>query len=206
MWALRLALELLRKHPAVAVLVHRRRAVEGGPLGAGGKVAPAPLVFTSFFEAPAAAAAAGGAAAAAAATEAAGAVVTTAAVGGADPYDAAATDPAASRALDSCLWELGPLRAHVSPAVAAVAAAFTADVTATPRPPPPPGDVDDYAGLAFADVFHAEFDKRRSLTPLAYAVPSVGDGVALGGCSAGGEGGRGAERGWGGGFGTQSHR
>jgi len=173
MWALRLALELLRKHPAVAVLVHRRRAVEGGPLASGGTVAPAPRVFTSFFEAPPAAAAA--------TTAAAEAVAPTAAVGGADPYDAAATDPAASRALDSCLWELGPLRAHVSPAVAAVAAAFTADVTATPRPPPPPGDVDDYAGLAFADVFHAEFDKRRALTPLAYAVPSVGDGVALGG-------------------------
>lgn len=188
MWCLRLALELLRKHPAVSVLVHRRYNDEGAPLGAGGVVRPAP-VFTSFFEAPPPAAAGAPEAGQAAAAAATGtAAVTPAATptathraGGADVYDAAAADPAAARALDSCLWELGPLRAHVSPAVAAVAAAFTADVTAVPRPRPPPGDVADYADLSFADVFHAEFDKRRSLTPLAYTVPPVGNGLALGG-------------------------
>lgn len=191
MWCLRLALELIRKHPAVSVLVHRRYVDAGAALGAGGVLTPAPA-FTSFFEPPpstggalvkgeAAAAAATAAAATAAAATAAAAPASTPphAWGGADVYDAAAANPAAARALDSCLWELAPLRSHVSPAVAAVAAAFTADVTAIPRPRPPPGDVADCADLSYADVFHAEFDKRRSLTPLAYTAPSVGDGLAL---------------------------
>ncbi|GAB0497335.1 hypothetical protein MMPV_008667 [Pyropia vietnamensis] len=186
MWCLRLALELVRKHPAVSVLLHRRYVDGGAALGAGGVLTPAPA-FTSFFEPPPPTPSASGAATAkgaAAATGAAAAVATATTPyvpGGADVYDAAATDPAAARALDSCLWELGPLRAHFSPAVAAVAAAFTTDVTAVPQPRPPPGDVADMADLSFADVFHAEFDKRRSLTPLAYAVPAVGDGTALGG-------------------------
>lgn len=191
MWCLRLALELLRKHPAVSVLVHRRYVDGGAALGAGGVLTPAPA-FTSFFEpAPPTPSAKGAATAkgAAAATDTAAAAATAAMAasarpcvyGGADVYDATATDPAAARALDSCLWELGPLRAHFSPAVAAVAAAFTTDVTVVPQPRPPPGDVSDMADLSFADVFHAEFDKRRSLTPLAYTVPAVGDETTLGG-------------------------
>lgn len=86
-----------------------------------------------------------------------------------DPFDDSELDPQASCAEQSSLWELLVLRKHVSPAMSRLVSAFDRDVRA--RPPPPPGDLLDYAGIAFQDIFHAEVHRKAKTSPLAYTRP-----------------------------------
>lgn len=82
---------IVRRHPACMVLLHRPTAG-----GAGGAAAAAAGGSSSN----------GGSAAASAAASA-----------GVDVYDASEADPAKSRAVESSLWEVDALRNHVCPQV-----------------------------------------------------------------------------------------
>lgn len=140
MWCLRLALDLLHRHPAVSFLVHRSTTLFDSP----------PSVASSDSK-------------------------KVAAYAGADPFDDSEPDPQASRAEESSLWELDALRNHVSPAVSRLVLAFSKDVRK--KALPPPGDVGDYAGLRFGEVFEAEFRRKAKRTPVAYDAPGKAPGV-----------------------------
>lgn len=141
MWCLRLALDLLYKHPNVSFLVHRTISLFENSAS---KEKKAPAKSKLPYK-------------------------------GADPFDDEELDPQASRADESCLWELEPLKAHISPAVSRLVLVFSKDVRK--KPPPPQGDVSDYASLTFADVFEAEFKRRSKTTTLAYDAPGNAPGV-----------------------------
>lgn len=134
MWCLRLAVELLQKHPGVSFLVHKS---------------------VDLFEIPG--------------KEVAGdAALLTAQ----DPFDDSVSDPQATGADASSLWELDLLQSHMSPAVSRVVDSFSRDVRRRTIPPPP-GDLDDYAALHFSDVFGAEFKRRAKSIPVAYFAPNA---------------------------------
>ncbi|KAI0560790.1 Nucleolar complex protein [Gracilaria domingensis] len=88
---------------------------------------------------------------------------------GEDPFDDAEFDPQASGANESSLWELQVLKKHINPAVSRLAMAFERDVRN--RRAPPPGELSDYTGLEFSDVFQAEVHRKAKTSPLAYSSP-----------------------------------
>jgi U3 small nucleolar RNA-associated protein 19 len=139
MWCLRLALDLLHKHPSVSFLVHKS---------------------VNLFDAPPRAAEA------------------SAAAGAADAFDDTASDPLATGADRSSLWELDVLRNHMSPAVSRLVDAFSRDVRKRSAQPPP-GELEDYASLGFSDVFGAEFKRRAKAVPLAYHAPDAPAAVEM---------------------------
>lgn len=139
MWCLRLALDLLHKHPNVSFLVNRSISLfDNVPSKENAK--------THVLK-----------------------------YKGADPFDDDQIDPQDSRADESCLWELEPLRNHISPPVSRLVLAFSKDVRK--KPLPPHGDVSDYAALTFADVFEAEYKRRSKSTTVAYDAPGSAPGV-----------------------------
>jgi U3 small nucleolar RNA-associated protein 19 len=138
MWCLRLALELLHKHPSVSFLVHKS---------------------VDLFEAPAKAG------------SAASHMLK-------DCFDDTASDPQASRAECSSLWELEVLQNHMSPAVSRLVDAFSRDVRKR-NIAPPPGDLADYASLTFPDVFGAEFKRRAKAIPFAYVAPDAPEALLV---------------------------
>ena len=88
---------------------------------------------------------------------------------GKDSFDDTENDPEKSHAEESSLWELEILKHHLSPAVSRLVAAFAKDVRK--NPPPPPGDLADYHGLTFEDLFQAEVKRKAKSVHLAYEEP-----------------------------------
>lgn len=147
MWCLRLALELLLKHPNISFLVHRSISLFDKP-------AETELVRK---------------------TDGNSEENIILSLKRSDPFDDDELDPQASNVEQSSLWELEALRNHISPPVSRLVAAFSKDVRK--RPLPPPGDLSDYTGLTFEDVFEAEFKRRAKSTPVAYDPPGAAPGV-----------------------------
>lgn len=141
MWCLRLALELLHKHPSVSFLVHKT---------------------VDLFEAPAKKSADNG----------------TVSTCNEDPFDDSASDPQATCAEESSLWELEVLQNHMSPAVSRLIEAFSRDVRKR-NIPAPPGNLSDYAALDFTDVFGAEFKRRAKAIPFAYVAPDAAEALQM---------------------------
>lgn len=133
MWCLRLAVELLQKHPSVSFLVHKSVDL----FESSGKELDSNVAVLTAQ----------------------------------DPFDDSVTDPQATRADASSLWELDLLQHHMSPAVSRVVDSFSRDVRKRTIPPPP-GDLSDYAALLFSDVFGAEFKRRAKSIPLSYFAPN----------------------------------
>ncbi|PXF45237.1 Nucleolar complex protein 4-like [Gracilariopsis chorda] len=125
LWSLRLALDIMRKHPSTSFLVHRTVNLFDDVNDPQQKVN--------------------------------------------DPFNDSELDPQASRAEQSSLWELLILRKHVSPAMSRLVCAFDRD--ARERPAPPPGELSDYAGIGFKDIFQAEVHRKTKTSPLAYSRP-----------------------------------
>lgn len=133
MWCLRLAVELLQKHPSVSFLVHKT---------------------VDFFD-----------------SSSKDFEDNTAMSTASDPFDDSVSDPQATGAEASSLWELELLQNHMSPAVSRLVDSFSRDVRKR-NTPQPPGDLRDYAALLFSDVFGAEFKRRSKSTPFAYFAPN----------------------------------
>lgn len=93
-----------------------------------------------------------------------------------DPFDDVTPNPQESHADETSLWELQVLEKHVSPAVSRLVAAFSKDVRKNPLPPP--GNLNDYIGLDFDDLYNAETKRRAKSSHLAYDVPGSAPGLA----------------------------
>eukprot|EP00737_Agarophyton_chilense_P001665 gb/GEZJ01001867.1/.p1 GENE.gb/GEZJ01001867.1/~~gb/GEZJ01001867.1/.p1 ORF type:complete len:477 (-),score=63.72 gb/GEZJ01001867.1/:669-2099(-) len=128
-WCLRLALDVLQKHPSTCFLVHR----------------PVNLFDTVPNQ------------------------------NGEDPFDDTEHDPQASRANESSLWEVEVLKRHINPAVSRLAMAFERDLRN--RRASLPGELSDYTGLQFSDIFQAEVHRKAKVSPLAYSTPGTDPSV-----------------------------
>lgn len=97
---------IIRRHPSCMVLLHKplkgRPAGAAGGGGGGGPGQVEPLLLDMEEPQP---------------SQAAAAAAVTAEGVGADPYDETQLDPAASRAVESSLWEVEALRHHACPQV-----------------------------------------------------------------------------------------
>jgi U3 small nucleolar RNA-associated protein 19 len=107
---------IIRRHPSCMVLLHKPLKGRGAAGGAGGGGAGQgePLLLDMEEPQPAKAAAA--------------AVDPGQAGPGADPYDETQPDPAASRAVESSLWELEALRCHACPQVSTFVSVLDKDL------------------------------------------------------------------------------
>lgn len=87
----------------------------------------------------------------------------------ADPFDAAERDPAKTRALESCAWELRVHRTHLVPAVANLATMFQNQDFAEP-----PYGIDDFAGTSYQSLFETELTRKvKKGVALEYRTPST---------------------------------
>ncbi|KAK9861260.1 hypothetical protein WJX84_003568 [Apatococcus fuscideae] len=147
---------LLRRHPACQILLHRPSA------GAGAKPATAPPAkppgqadatdpgLTANGSPPAAAAAV---------------------PAGHDPYDESEPDPARSQALGSSLWEVESLRDHYCPQVAASVSLLDRDFS-DPRKTLEIS-VSQYAAGSYAAIIKQELDTRLKKAPIAFHAQPV---------------------------------
>lgn len=126
LWSLRLALDLMRKHPHTSILVHRT---------------------TNMFD-----------------------DASNLQQDMEDPFDDNELDPQACRANESSLWELEVLRKHMIPAISRLVINFEKELTTSL---PPPGDLSDYIGIGFKDLFQAEVHRKSKSSPLAYSAPGT---------------------------------
>lgn len=72
-----------------------------------------------------------------------------------DPFDETERDPAKTRALDSCAWELRLHRTHFVPAVANIATMFQNQDFKEP-----PYGIDDFAGTSYQSLFETELTRK----------------------------------------------
>jgi U3 small nucleolar RNA-associated protein 19 len=151
---------ILRRHPACCVLLHRRGGADagGGEGKEGGCVwgvergavhaAPSPSLLDT------------------------------------DPYDAAASDPATANALASSLWEVAHLARHWCPAVAAAARGLLA-TDLSDRVKNPEADWRAGLGLTYASLLDADLARRVRKAPVV-AGGVGGEGGLFGGAGWGG--------------------
>ncbi|KAI7841082.1 hypothetical protein COHA_005309 [Chlorella ohadii] len=85
---------------------------------------------------------------------------------GEDVYDYAEPDPAASRALESSLWELEALRCHHSPQVAAYCSVLDKDLR--DRKKTSEVDVGEALGAGYASMIVSEVSRRLKQVPTAF--------------------------------------
>lgn len=88
-----------------------------------------------------------------------------------DPFDASTHDPAASRAIQSSLWELKALSKHYYPAVVTLAAA----VGSPEQDKAPLLDMEDFYQQSYHTLFEQERKRQRKLskkTPLTFVPPT----------------------------------
>ncbi|PRW44488.1 nucleolar complex 4-like protein [Chlorella sorokiniana] len=85
---------------------------------------------------------------------------------GEDVYDYAEPDPAASRALESSLWELEALRCHHNPQVAAYCAVLDKDLR--DRKKTSEVDVSEAMAAGYASMFGSEVSRRLKQVPTAF--------------------------------------
>ncbi|KAA8492548.1 Nucleolar complex protein 4-like [Porphyridium purpureum] len=165
LWCVRLAVQLVRKHPSVYFLVHRTFNDTDGA------ERRHTLVGLDFFSAGNDADTGNGGKDATVDPAELAAVAA-----GVDVYDDTEIDPARCGAMQSSLWEIEALRRHYCPAVARFCEAFSADVRrkgAIPPPPQPPGGVSEFSSVTFETLFNAEVSRRAKEVPLAYRVPEA---------------------------------
>ena len=84
-----------------------------------------------------------------------------------DPFDATADDPAASRALQSSLWELHALQQHYLPAVVTLAAA----VGSPAQDEAPLLDLEDFYSQSYHNLLEQERKRSKKKTPLTFQPP-----------------------------------
>lgn len=84
-----------------------------------------------------------------------------------DPFDANADDPAASRALQSSLWELHALQQHYLPAVVTLAAA----VGSPAQDEAPLLDLEDFYSQSYHNLLEQERKRSKKKTPLTFQPP-----------------------------------
>mmetsp|Transcript_10821 Transcript_10821/g.15611 ORF Transcript_10821/g.15611 Transcript_10821/m.15611 type:complete len:551 (-) Transcript_10821:750-2402(-) len=143
LWCMRVALELIQRHPSVVVLVHNpetraQRVVVNFSLPT--TPAEEQIHGTQLSE---------------------------------DVFDDDTVDPKKSNADRSSLWELEALKHHYCPAVARMYHSFEKDSRSkkAPKDLTLPGKIEDYASISFADLFEAELRRKAKECPLAYAAP-----------------------------------
>jgi len=87
-----------------------------------------------------------------------------------DPYDADEKDPAKSRAIESCLWELNALEQHYHPAVSSMAKGCGMEDSKTLY-----HDLDQFLVHTYKSLFDQERqrgnNKRKSKIPLTFHKP-----------------------------------
>ncbi|KAL6782389.1 hypothetical protein ACKKBG_A06605 [Auxenochlorella protothecoides x Auxenochlorella symbiontica] len=84
----------------------------------------------------------------------------------ADPYDAECADPAASRALESSLWEITALRRHANPQVSTYVGVLERDLTL--RSKTSEEDFAEAAQASYASLLDAELKKKLKAVPTAF--------------------------------------
>jgi U3 small nucleolar RNA-associated protein 19 len=144
---------LIRRHPSTMVMLHNPRGAARAEAAATGD---APLLLGGDSD--------GNANGGAGTPDIAGAA-------GRDVYDPNAVDPAASRAVESSLWEVAALRAHYAPAVAAFAAVLDKDLTDRARTSEV--DVDGVLGASYGSLMAEELERKlKTRVPVAaHAAP-----------------------------------
>lgn len=85
---------------------------------------------------------------------------------GLDVYDMEEVDPAKSRAVESSLWELGALRNHYCPQVAALCSILDKDLG--DRKLTTEVDVDPVLAASYSSLFKQEAERRLKAVPLAF--------------------------------------
>jgi len=143
LWCMRVALELIHRHPSVVVLVHNpetkaRRVVVN--FSQPSQPVEEQIHGTQLSE---------------------------------DVFDDDTVDPKKSNADKTSLWELEALKQHYCPAVARLYHSFEKDPRSmkAPRDATLPGIVEDYANISFTDLFEAELRRKAKECPLAYTAP-----------------------------------
>lgn len=86
----------------------------------------------------------------------------------ADVFDMAAEDPKASRALESCLWELLALRQHYHPAVSALCK----DLERLWDKHEQKLSMEEYTSCTYRELFELESTRKMKSAPLAFAKPA----------------------------------
>jgi len=84
-----------------------------------------------------------------------------------DPYRETEADPAASHALDSCLWEVDSLRSHYCPHVVTLAQLFASPL----KPTTPPLELPPLASISPDALLALETGRKLRHAPLAGAQP-----------------------------------